>query len=48
MPEFGKQALALLSSHPMIDDRIKLIRAEVAGVEVLKKQGKSKARAVDL
>ncbi len=39
-PKFGKEALALLSDHPMHEDRIKAIRAEVAVARELIKQGK--------
>lgn len=38
--KFGKEALALLSDHPMSEDRVKSIRLEVAKAKELIKQGK--------
>ena len=38
--KFGKEALALLSDHPMSEDRIKSIKAEVAKAREKIKQGK--------
>lgn len=38
--KFGKEALALLSDHPMSEDRIKTIKTEVAKARDMIKQGK--------
>jgi Zn-dependent protease with chaperone function len=39
-PKFGKAALAILSDHPMSEERIKVIRTETAKAKELVKQGK--------